>query len=354
MPDTGPVYLNACSHGLPSAAVLDAVADHTGRERHDGPVTAFRNAAERLEVLYDRAGRILGAPPSEIDIAATTTSAWLGVVLRLNLVGRRILVAPHEWGPNVRMLERLAASAAASIEVLPDPTSGAPLSDWAARFDEDVAAIFTPMVSSIEGRRYPVEEIADVPRPEGCRLIVDGAQAIGQTDIDLGGIPCDAFLATTRKWVRAPRGTALAWVNPALGAPRPPRDIEPTDMPVSAHLALSEALGEALDDGIAARAVRIGHLRDLARAGARERGFDVLHGHEPMTGALALFVPQRYLEDVKTGLQASDVVVKFPDPERDEPASPPVTGGSVLRVSPHIYNTEAEIECMIEALPRIA
>ncbi len=349
-----PVYLNACSCGLPSKPTLARAKRYIAREEAVGPVRAFDEVREEFDAIPDLVSRLIGAPRDRIGFAATTTAAWLNVVLRLDLAGRRILVAPHEWGPNVRVLKAIAQATGAALETLPDPTDEEGISAWADAIDDDVAAIFAPVVSSIEGRRYPVKDIAHLPRPEGCRLILDGAQAIGQVEIDLSQIPCDAFVATARKWLRAPRGTAVWWAKSDLGlAPAEP-GYEPTEMTVAARLALGVAAREALEDGVSERASQIVALRDRISAALNDRHYRVLHGCTPMTGTVTFAVPNVQAASVRAALADAGIIVNFPDPVQDEPLAGRDPNSVAMRLSPHVYTTEADIERLWAALPNCA
>ena len=341
------VYLNAASHGLPSPATRARVLAHLRAEDAVGPVAARDAATAELEAVRANAATLIGADARDVAFFPTTCSGWLATVIRLPLRGRRLLVAPHEWSDNVAALRLLAAQGGATVETLPPWRGDAPdLDAWAARIDEDVAAIFLPMVSSVTGRRYPVAAIGALPRPEGCRLVIDGAQALGQTPIDVATLGADVLAATCRKWLRGPRNTAILWTAPAVrdAGQRPP---EPTDWGVAQRLGLGVAIAEALETGVETIAARLAVLAEAVRAAGAERGLPTADGADPATGAVTLALPPALAQRLAPRLAGADIVAKFPDAAVDEPcAADAPEGAALLRVSPHLYNDPADIAAL--------
>ena len=67
------------------------------------------------------------------------------------------------------------------------------------------------------GRRLP-DRVADLAVDTGAGVVfaVDVSQALGQLPVDVGAIGCDVAFAPGRKFLRAPRGTAVLYVRRAL------------------------------------------------------------------------------------------------------------------------------------------
>ena len=330
------IYLNASSHGLPASNTCVRMARHTAEEARLGTYTAALAVADEVAGIRLLAAHLLGAMPERTGFSATTTDAWLRIVAQLELHGRRVLVAAHEWGDNVRMLRRLGAR----VEVIRGRTPA----DWEARIDDDLAAIFAPMVTSVQGLHYPVAGIGALPRPDGCRFIVDAAQALGRMPVDVGLIGCDALVATGRKWLRGPRGTAIFWLTPGMGVVG---DVEPFDSPVAARLGLGAALEDAMRGDVVVTARDLARLRLHGVEAAGRTGLTVLEGGPG--GALAIRVndPAR----VTAALNTAGIVAKLPDAMRDEPEAP--CPGPVVRLSPHIYNTTHEIDRAIAVIANV-
>ncbi|QBF34182.1 aminotransferase class V-fold PLP-dependent enzyme [Thalassococcus sp. S3] len=346
------IYLNSAGHGLPSDAALRRMISHLELEQTIGATAAFERAAEELSRIHKDAATLIGARPEDTRFSTTTTATWFGLAASLPLAGKRILVAPHEWGDNIRLISPLATQCGARIEVLPPLDLTAPdLSTWAARIDDDVAAIFTPMVTSVQGLLYPVEAIGALPRPESCFYMIDAAQALGQVPIDVTAIGCDALVATCRKWLRAPRNTALFWVNPAKQTLFHRGNLGPFEANVALRLGLGTALADALKPGVARIRSHLISLRDEARVIIADAGFDRIAGPDPMTGALCLAIPKARADGLIGSLAAHDIVTKTPNPQQDEPFAPALPAETMpLRLSLNLYNTADDLACLARAV----
>ena len=57
--------------------------------------------------------------------------------------------------------------------------------------------------------------MAALCREAGVPLVVDAAQSLGHTDVDLGA---DVVYGTSRKWLAGPRGVGVLVARPAIAA----------------------------------------------------------------------------------------------------------------------------------------
>ena len=351
------IYLNASSHGLPSANTLRRVRQHVDLELELGPLAAARKMTDELRDVKARAENLISATPGTLGLATTTFATWFTIVARLPIAGKRLLVAPHEWGENIAALRALASNAGGKVEVLPeldlsapDP-SGTDLAAWSQCIDDDVAAMFIPYVSSVAGLRYPVEAIGALPRPDATLLIVDAAQALGQTPVDVSKLACDVLVATCRKWLRGPRSTALFWVAEPEKYGLPIEDIEPFDV----NAALRLGLGAAIDEATAASVETIEHdVRQLcshAHSRALQAGLMPLTGTAPASGACSIHFPSDRRERTQKQLCDANIHIKWANANCDEPASSQHRADhDIMRITPHVYNSTEDIDVLFDVL----
>jgi selenocysteine lyase/cysteine desulfurase len=68
-------------------------------------------------------------------------------------------------------------------------------------------------ITSLLGITLPVRELCDLAHQSNALAIVDGAQALGQTAVDVKALGCDAYVTNGHKWLLAPKGTGLLYVS---------------------------------------------------------------------------------------------------------------------------------------------
>ncbi len=325
--------------------MYERIAEYLRCETEIGPDGAALHWAEPLRDVRRSAGRLLGGASGNIGFSATTTTAWLSMLARMDLAGKRVLVAPHDWGDFYRALKLRGD---VTVEVLPALSGDNPdLGAWAARIGEDVAALFVPMVTAVGGYRYPVEAIGALPRPEQMKYIIDGAQALGQMPVDVGRIGCDVFVATGRKWLRGPRQVSMVWVGD--GCAFSASDLEPADKNNALLLGLGVAIDHLLDVGVvvvqAQIMARSGALRDWARA----QGVAVEAGQ---TGSVSLKLGVEQGDEAMKALSEAGIAAKLLNVRHFEPMAFADAQGCWLRLSPHIYTTDADIEALFAVLAK--
>ncbi|MGO4717400.1 aminotransferase class V-fold PLP-dependent enzyme [Bradyrhizobium sp. 2TAF24] len=368
------VHLNAASAALPSAGVIAAMTAHLDREGRVGLQAAAAGAADALATTRAHAARVLGCRSDQIAFGHGCAQLWALVLqARRPPRGARILVSRGEWGGNLLALQPLAQAHDLRIEIIPtDPAGRIDVARLKARLDDDVWLIAVAAVSSASGLRQPVAAIGALPRPDGCLYMVDAAQAAGRFPVSLAEMGADVLVAPTRKWLRGPRGQALAALSDAalarLAPPAPDlggvtwqaggdavlrpdaRRFEIYDCGVAARLGLGAALDELLAAGPAAVAEiidqRLGELRAALTA------CDGVTIHEPVDAdaAFLTFDCGRPPATVAAALAERGIAVAaieriYAPHELDARGRT-----AVLRAAPHAYTHPDEIGRFVEAL----
>lgn len=348
------IYLNAGGHGLPVAATRARLLAHAVTEAEQGTLAAIDAAAAELAELRGKAARVLGTAPAQVALGNTTSQFWLAAMARLPLRGRRLLIAPHEWGNHLRYLRQIAPDLDLHLDILPVAEAMDPAA-WAARLDEDVAALVLPHVTSAQGLIYPVGAIAALPRPAHTLVVVDAAQSLGRVELPAGW---DVVTGTARKWLRGPRATAMLALSPrastVLGTPA--AGLEPMDANVALRLGMGRALDQVLTRGIAETGTQLAAIATAFRQilAAQDRLADwsatgTLAGAQA-PGHVTLAVPCAERARLTQGLERAGIIAKWADPAVEEPQAPFNAGSALLRITPHLDNTAAEAEALAAAL----
>jgi cysteine desulfurase / selenocysteine lyase len=372
-------HFNNAGSALPPQPVTDAVIAHLQREARIGGYEAAAEAHERLDAVYDELAALLGCDADEVAVVENATRAWDMAFYGLPFAaGDRILCARAEYESNVIAFLQIARRTGATVEYVPNDEHGQ-LSLDALRemVDERVKLIAVTHVPSNGGLVNPVEEIGAVARDAGITYLVDACQSVGQLPVDVRAIGCDVLSATGRKYLRGPRGTGMLYVRRELiGQIEPPlldlhaarwvaedryeirpdaKRFENWEYYVAGKLGLGAAARYARDFGLEAIADRVGALAARLRDGLAEvDGVDVHDLGLRKCGIVSLTVDGVDATDVQEALaqRAINVSVNprhytlFDMRARDLP--------DLVRASVHYYNSEDEVDVLVDALAAIA
>ena len=375
-------HLNNAGCALPPTIVTDTMVDHLRREEAIGGYEAHAEARDRVAGVYASVGALVNAPIERVALVESATVAWdrgLQAIAFSDPLqpGDRMLVSGSEYASNVLPLLQLARRTGASVEVIPDAGDGTvDVEALGAMLDERVRIVSVNHAPSQNGLVNDVVAIGDMLRIHGSPAwyLVDACQSVGQMPVDMGRIGCDVLSATGRKFLRGPRATgflvvsermldelepfpldlhAATWTTlegyeVAEGAAR----FESWERAYAALLGMGAAIDYALACGIEPIAERIGALASRLRTGLAEiPGVMVRDRGTVQSGIVTLRVDDA--AGVVAGLRARGINTSLstPDYSRIDFGRDQATG--LVRISPHAYNTEDEVDRAIAAVAEL-
>jgi selenocysteine lyase/cysteine desulfurase len=370
-------YFNAAGAGLVSDGVLEAVVTHLRREQRVGGYEAANQVADEVAGVYTAAATLLGSAPDEIALFDSATSGLRGVFDALRLGAGDTVVAPRSsYVSQALRLLAMQRHDDVRLEVVPSDATGAmdlEALDRAVAGASGRVVVSAVHVPTSSGLVEPIAEISAVARRHGALTVVDATQSVGQIDIDVRAVDCDALVTTGRKFLRGPRGTGLAYLRRGMlegvGAWAPDvrgavwtgedewtmegtaRQLETWECSVAARLGLGVALREALDRGPAATEA---HLVGL---GAHLRtALDAVDG---VTVADPSASPSAIVTFTVDGVAGKEVSARLRQRRIDSISVPASHAqwdlgarglASVVRVSPHVYNDDEDVRVLLEGV----
>ncbi|MEE1761245.1 MULTISPECIES: aminotransferase class V-fold PLP-dependent enzyme [unclassified Streptomyces] len=373
------LHLNNAGAALLSRPTLDAVTAHLELEATIGGYEAARQEQDRIDATYTNLARLIGGRPDEIALFDNSTHAWNAAFYALTFKpGDRILTGRAEYGSNVLAYLQVARRTGAEIVVVPDDPSGqldtAALADL---IDERTRLVGISHIPTSGGLINPAAEIGRITRAAGVPFLLDATQSVGQFPVDVEAIGCDMLTATGRKFLRGPRGTGFLWVRTEALEYLDPyvteihaatwdggrgftwqpgaRRFETWEVGYAGVLGLDAAVRQALDlglDRIGERALALGaYLRDR---------LDALPGvttHDLGTHRCAIVtakVDGLSATEVADGLARQRINVTTTDPAHTQFDTEHRGVHPLVRLSPHYYNTEAELDRTVEVMADLA
>jgi selenocysteine lyase/cysteine desulfurase len=272
-------HLNNCGASLPPAAVVDALINHVRLEETKGAYEAAAIAGDRATALYRNTAELIGCKETEIAFCDSASRAWNTFVYSLRLKpGDRVLISALEFGSGLIAVQHAAERAGAIVEVLTSDDQGRVVLEELDRSlsGPPPALVAITHAAAHCGSVNPVADIGKLVKNTGALYLVDACQSVGQIEVNVHDIACDALTVTGRKWLRGPRGTGLLFVK---------EDLATKIDPVTSDLVTADYLNGV--DPVTGSHLRI---RDDARR------FELWE--RSIAGAIGLGVALRYLLDL--------------------------------------------------------
>ena len=357
------VFLNAanlCPASLPAVEALDKYI----RLYEASPSPEIRSdlMARGREASRALLAEALRVTPEEIVITRNTTESNNVVSSGLDLKpGDEVVVWADNHPSNLNAWRMKAARFGFTVVAAPVPAAHPGASGYVDLFTK----AFTPRtklvaithISSNSGDVLPAADICASARARGILSLVDGAQAFGLLDLDLGAMKPDFYTGSMHKWPCGPKEKGLLYVNKAVQDRIHPPVVGLYGGAVGISRTL-EALGQRDDASVAAvtdglkfqgsigRAAIEKRSRQLAQALMEELrklpGVKLWTDPDPArSAAIVIFQPgQLDVRKLAAALTADRIVCTT----RTGDHNPGV------RFAPHFYNTMDEMDRAVAAI----
>ncbi|MBR0779113.1 aminotransferase class V-fold PLP-dependent enzyme [Bradyrhizobium diazoefficiens] len=372
-------YLHNAGAALMPAPVVAAMKQHIDLESETGGYAAADRESDRLEAVYGSVARLLNAGPDEIALVENATVAWQMAFYSLTFrPGDRILTAEAEYAANYVAFLQVAKRTGATIEIVPSDASGElDVHALERMIDARVKLIAMTWVPTNGGLVNPAASVGKIARARGIPYLLDACQAVGQMEVDVDNIGCDMLSATGRKFLRGPRGTGFLYVRRAMlqqleppmidhfAAPWVSRDeyrlrddarrFETWENNYAARLGLGVAVDYALDIGIGPIEQRCRLLADRLRSGLASIGGITIRDLGRSPGAIVSFTMEGHEADsIVSSAGSAGITIGASDPPSTRIDAEIRSLPLLVRASPHYYNTEAEIDRLIDHVAGLA
>lgn len=374
------IHFNNASAGLMPRVVLDAVVAHLNREMNFGGYESADDAEDGVAIAYGNVAKVLGARPHNVAVVENSTVAFFQALSAFDFQrGDVIVTTRNDYVSNQLAYLSLARRHGVELRRAADLASGGvdPQSVKELLRDPRVCLLAVTWVPTNSGLMQPVEALGEVAECAGVPYLVDGCQAVGQIPVDVARLRCDFFSGTARKFLRGPRGIGFLyvsdrtlkrgdfplyidmrgadWVSADSFAPATDaRRFENWEFPYSLVLGLGEAARYALEVGVERGGKRARELAAILRSKLNGlSGIRVLDRGNELAAIVTLQVAGWDATELSKLLRtrrinSSASLRAYAMIDMDEKGA-----SSALRLSPHYYNTEEEIDRVVEELKAV-
>lgn len=311
------------------------------------------------------AAQILGArDPREVSFCENTSTGLSAIAEGFVdwQPGDNVIGAALDFPSNVYPWMRLSDHGVEYRQV-PERDGRIDDGELLSRIDERTRMLALSWVQYASGYRCDLARIGRVCRERGVLLIVDVIQGLGSLELDVERDFVDAAVGSAHKWLLGPEGIGLLYVSdriverlrPTRSGWRSMRDqlgwtefkvdfnegakrFESGTLNAYGITALGASLEILLEAGTDVVERRVLSLAGRAAAGLAERGWQVISSRAggETSGIVAAVHPDHDADETVRELAGRGVIV--------------AGRAGRLRVSPHFYNTEEEIDRLLSEL----
>ena len=334
------------------------------RKAHPWTIKAehFFDESDRVRALL---ARLIGAAADDVAIIPSVSFGMATIMGNVAVAaGQSIVTLAEDFPSTVFACRWLARQTESTLVTVARPDDG----DWTSSIldaiDGDTALVCTPNVHWVCGGLIDVEAIARRCRSVGAVLVLDTTQSTGALPIDMAVVDPDYLVAASYKWLLGPYSLGFLYAAPRHQQGRPleqgwmaragARDFrsltdydeafEPNarrfDMGERSNFALLPIAGAAIEQllgwGVADIAETLGAVTASLGERLQERGISSLPPGRRGPHYLSVRFGGGMPDGIEERLAAQNVHVSL--------------RGEGMRITPHLYNNEADMERLVRLL----
>lgn len=377
------VYLDSAASSQRPRPVLRAIEEyetHSHANVHRGVHALSQAATEAFEGARERVRRFVNARSTREIIFVRGTTEGINLVAQAYArprfkPGDEILITGLEHHANIVPWQMVCEQTGCTLKVAPIDSRGElVLDEFLKRLNPRTALVAVAHVSNALGTVLPVKRIVDAAHAVGAVVVVDGAQAVPHSEVDVRALGCDFYAFSGHK-LYGPTGIGALYGREQLLTAMPPWQgggdmiltvsFEKTtynDLPwkfeagtpnISGAIGLAAAMDYIESLGIGAIAAHEHRLLTLATAQLERIPGVKIVGTAPHKAAVLSFTLEGvHPHDLGTILDHEGVAIRT----GHHCAMPVMTFFGIpatARASFGCYNTEKDVAALVAALGKV-
>lgn len=334
-------------------------------ERSGFPVNNYTETLNTMDEVRNKFAALIHADSKRIAIVQNTTDGFTLLARGYPWKkGDHIVLHRQEFPSNVYPWYDLKPFGV-DIDFMDSPLGRVTPEDLADLVTENTVLVAVSWVQYLSGYRNDIKRLAGWCHEHGILLVVDAMQGLGALEFNQGELGADFIASGTAKWLMGIQGVGFIYISeelqdkihpPHLGwhsrksyfdfhnynqPLKPDADRFEFATPASPGIwGTNKALELLLEAGIPDIEAHILKLTDRLVTGIHQAGFEVIsdrRSDDIKSGIISFTHPdERVNQKIHDALYEEKVIFSLRE--------------NLLRVSPHFYNTEGEIDRFSEYL----
>jgi selenocysteine lyase/cysteine desulfurase len=359
------VYLNHAAVSPPPTTTIKAIEAQL-RDVHENGSLNFRSWLAVKEQARELLARLLGARPEQVAFMRNTSDALSTVANGFTWkAGDNIVTFHHEFPSNIYPWLRVRDTLGVEVRMCAERDGRVDLDELESLIDHNTKIVAISHVQFASGFRADLERLGRATRRHDALFVVDVIQSLGVVPLDVEAEFVDVAAGAGHKWLLTPEGvgylylsdrareriqpTLVGWIsvpdpddyqNFDQGWNRGALAWETGTAPTALIHGLKASLELLHEHGPARIATYLEELTDHLCDRVRTKPYDIISSRAP--GEKSQILCLRHRGDL------SAMALYAHLKQRNIITAP---RGDRLRIAPHLYNTLAEMDQLVDALP---
>jgi selenocysteine lyase/cysteine desulfurase len=225
LPEQG-CYLLSHSVGRPLKSARQTFHDNFFSPWQTLSTEPWQQWLSSIERFQSALGYLFNHTPENFCPQANLSSALCKLVMshsRLTKPSAKLLMSEQDF-PSMGFALRHALPEC-EIVFIPKDLDITSTDVWQSYFSQDIDLVFISQVYSNSGQQAPVKSIVEKAAQQGILTLIDVAQSAGIIPLDLTEIAADFMIGSSVKWLCSGPGAAYLWVSTAQLQKCQPKDV---------------------------------------------------------------------------------------------------------------------------------
>ena len=355
-------YLNSCSQGALSLDGQLAYAQFLRDWEELG--SPWELWVEKLEATRHAFAGLINAEADEVAVTGSVSHGVSALASGLDFRGKRnkVVVSDFEF-PTIGQIWQAQTQRGAHVVTVPAAGNSIPLERFADAIDDETLLVAITHVCYRNGVMLDVPAIVELAHRKGALVLLDAYQTLGTMPIDVKALQVDFLAGGTLKYLLASSGqaylyvrkellptlqpTAIGWFAQAnifamdhtAHTPSPTaRKFEAGSPPAPNLYATLAGIKLVQSIGLARIQREVREITSAIKEGAMRRGWNLVSPVDPQKHGALITLRSHKVDLLVKWLAADGIIVSSRDHN--------------LRISPHFYNTQADVNHLIDCLTK--
>ena len=209
------IHFNNAGSSLPVKESIDIITEYLQLEATLGGYEVRNKYEHIINEFYTEAARLINAADDEIAIVANASDGINKMLFSIPWeTGDVLLTTEVEYGNCYLNYLKLKEEKGIEIKIVPSDDDGNILLEkMEDMISPKVKLIAVTHIPTNSGLIMPAEEIGKIANKHNILYLLDACQSVGHIPVDVKKIQCDFLSTTSRKYLRGPRGMGFVYVR---------------------------------------------------------------------------------------------------------------------------------------------